>query len=55
MKILITGASKGIGLATSRMLAEQGHDVVGLARTEPDDFPGLFRKIDLSNLSLIHI
>ncbi len=48
MKILITGASKGIGLATSRMLAEQGHDVVGLARTEPDDFPGLFRKIDLS-------
>ena len=49
MKILITGASKGIGLATSRMLAEQGHDVVGLARTEPDDFPGLFRKIDLSN------
>lgn len=49
MKILITGASKGIGLATSRMLAEQGHDVVGLARTEPDNFPGLFRKIDLSN------
>ena len=49
MKILITGASKGIGLATSRMLAEQGHDVVGLARTEPDDFPGLFRKIDLSD------
>ena len=49
MKILITGASKGIGLATSRMLAEQGHDVVGLARTEPDNFPGLFRKIDLSD------
>ena len=49
MKILITGASKGIGLATSRMLAEQGHDVVGLARTKPDDFPGLFRKIDLSD------
>ena len=47
MNILITGASKGIGLATSKMLAEQGHAVVGLARTQPDDFPGVFHTIDL--------
>jgi len=49
MKILITGASKGIGLATSRMLADQGHQVVGLARTEPNDFPGIFHTIDLGD------
>ena len=49
MNILITGASKGIGLATSKMLADQGHQVVGLARTEPDDFPGIFHTIDLGD------
>ena len=52
MKILITGASKGIGLATSKMLSEQGHFVVGLARTQPDDFPGSFHPVDLSDESV---
>jgi 3-oxoacyl-[acyl-carrier protein] reductase len=49
VKILITGASKGIGLATAKMLNEKGHEVVGLARTEPTDFPGIFHCIDLTD------
>ena len=49
LNVLITGASKGIGLATSKMLADQGHSVVGLARTQPDDFPGVFHAIDLGD------
>ena len=49
LNVLITGASKGIGLATSKMLADQGHAVVGLARTQPDDFPGVFHAIDLGD------
>ena len=49
LNVLITGASKGIGLATSKMLADQGHTVVGLARTQPDDFPGVFHAIDLGD------
>jgi len=47
---LITGASKGIGLATAKQLAAAGHQIVGLARTEPEGgFPGEFFQIDLSD------
>ncbi|GKY92146.1 hypothetical protein MPSEU_000185900 [Mayamaea pseudoterrestris] len=33
---LVTGASKGIGLATAKLLEQQGAIVVGVARTEAD-------------------
>ncbi len=47
---LITGASKGIGLASARLLAERGHTVVGLARHATDDrFPGALHLVDLSD------
>lgn len=47
---LITGASKGIGYATAQRLANQGHMVIGLARTAPSrGFPGVFVSLDLSN------
>ena len=48
-RILISGASKGIGLATARRLSRSGHHPVGLARAEPYGFPGEFIPVDLSD------
>jgi 3-oxoacyl-[acyl-carrier protein] reductase len=45
---LITGATKGIGLASAELLVRQGHRVVGVAR-HPADFPGELRCLDLSD------
>ncbi|MEZ3498563.1 SDR family oxidoreductase [Pantoea sp. KPR_PJ] len=46
---LITGASKGIGLALAHRLAAVGHEVVGIARGTRDDFPGTLISADLSS------
>jgi NAD(P)-dependent dehydrogenase (short-subunit alcohol dehydrogenase family) len=47
---LITGASKGIGLACASLLAERGHTVVGLARNATGGrFPGALHLVDLAD------
>jgi len=47
---LITGANRGIGLATARRAAGHGHLVSGIARNKPDDdFPGEFFICDLED------
>jgi 3-oxoacyl-[acyl-carrier protein] reductase len=46
---LVTGATKGIGLAISQRLISQGHQVIGVARKLDSSFPGLFYPIDLSD------
>jgi 3-oxoacyl-[acyl-carrier protein] reductase len=48
--IVITGASKGIGLAAARRLAAQGWQVIGTARHAPAEFPGEFVEIDLADV-----
>jgi NAD(P)-dependent dehydrogenase (short-subunit alcohol dehydrogenase family) len=46
---LITGASRGIGLAIAEDQARRGNQVIGLARKRPDKFPGEFVAVDFSD------
>jgi 3-oxoacyl-[acyl-carrier protein] reductase len=50
-RVLVTGASRGIGRAVMRRLAAEGYSVVGLARNRPDDLLSTeeFHCVDLSD------
>ena len=45
---LITGASRGIGRSIALRLAQAGHTIINLSRSDPGvDFPGVTYRIDL--------
>ena len=48
-RVLITGASRGIGNAVAERLAAEGHQPVGIARSAPQNFPGEFHTVDLAD------
>lgn len=48
-RFLITGASKGIGLALANRLTQEGHEAIGVARNATDGFPGQLHTLDLAD------
>lgn len=48
-KFVITGGTKGIGLATAKLLAAAGHRPIAIARSASEEFPGEVIACDLSN------
>jgi 3-oxoacyl-[acyl-carrier protein] reductase len=51
---LITGATRGIGHACVELLHARGHQLIGLARSEPKQpFPGEFYAVDLKDRNAI--
>ena len=46
---LVTGASKGIGLALAHRLARDGQRVIGIARHAAGEFPGTLVPVDLGD------
>jgi NAD(P)-dependent dehydrogenase (short-subunit alcohol dehydrogenase family) len=47
--IVVTGASKGIGRAAADALVDDGWSVIGVARSSPAHFPGVFMETDLAD------
>jgi len=51
LKVLVTGASRGIGRSICQRLVEEGYAVTGIARTRPADWPENlpFHTVDLAD------
>lgn len=52
--IVITRASRGIGRAAADALVEDRWSVIGVARSSPANFPGVFIEADLADRKKTH-
>jgi NAD(P)-dependent dehydrogenase (short-subunit alcohol dehydrogenase family) len=48
-RVLVTGASRGIGRAIATRMADDGHEVIGLSRRPIEGFRGIHRAVDLGH------
>lgn len=63
MNYLVTGCSRGVGIAICKVLLEQGNTVYGIARSYTNEFKSLeqqfqgklyFKSVDLSDPDNVH-
>lgn len=52
-RTLVTGATRGLGLAICTRLADQGHDIVGIARRPDPAFPHPLHIVDIRDESAL--
>ena len=52
--VLVTGANRGIGLATCKILSKKKYKIIGVAISKIKNFPGKFIECDLSNQNSIN-
>lgn len=52
-RTLVTGATRGLGLAICMRLADQGHDIVGIARRPDPTFPHPLHIVDIRDESAL--
>lgn len=51
--VVVTGGSRGIGLATARLFQQSGHEVVSLSRSAPVDLEIEHLAVDITDLSSV--
>jgi 3-oxoacyl-[acyl-carrier protein] reductase len=52
--VLVTGASRGLGLAIAAKLASSGYRVIAVARNEGDELPSIISKAETSGHGALH-
>jgi 3-oxoacyl-[acyl-carrier protein] reductase len=53
-KVIVTGGSRGIGLAITRRLATEGYHVITVARHQSDELKAAMREVERSAAGSIH-
>src|SRR5215216_2172793 len=52
--VIVTGASRGLGLGIARALCSDGYSVIAIARTDSDELSSAMREVTLASQGALH-